>query len=117
MFANIRARGLEAIAALMGTEDEREVADEARCLGDSSAALRAAFDLIDADKDGCVSVQEILNLPSTLNGGDTDIPTDQSDPLTDFLNFVRSEMELGSCDEDISTIPCLRLDDLTSRRR
>ncbi len=99
MFRNIGRRGIATVAELLGNDDERAAAHEVRCLVGSHAARKAAFDTLDANGDGSVNVQEILNVEQDF-GNDRSAPT----PLGEFLAFFKEEMGLGAGDEDINII-------------
>jgi prepilin-type N-terminal cleavage/methylation domain-containing protein len=89
MWANIQARGLEAIAQLLETESDAEAANEAGALSASLMARRVALDSIDGNGDQQISVSEILALE---NRGES--------PLSDFVAFVRREMALDANNGD-----------------
>ncbi|MEX2142284.1 MAG: prepilin-type N-terminal cleavage/methylation domain-containing protein [Pirellulales bacterium] len=111
MFRNIAREGVATVAELLGNNDERAAAREVRCLVDSHSAREAAFDTLDADGDGSVTVQEILAVkPQFGNGRGDPVPEnpDQT-PLDEFLKFLEMEMGLDEATrqrsgEDISNI-------------
>ena len=104
MFDRIRERGVETIAIIMEARTPAEAETEAECLVKSRTARNAAFDAIDADNDGRVSVTEIL----ALGVGDVT-------PITEFIGFVNEEMAFGKGGEDVAGIPAVQLEE--SRRR
>ena len=107
MFENIHNKGLEAIADLLDTQDMQIAANEASVLIGSLAIHRACFEKLDANLDGKVTIEEVLNVEGTSAGGACQQPIET--PLGGFLRFVFEEMALGQGDEDISAIPGVTL--------
>jgi type II secretory pathway pseudopilin PulG len=101
MFQKVRERGLETIAKLLGSSDQKVAKQEAKCLTDSMAAQLAAFDTLDANGDDLVTLPEVLHVERTIVGSEPYAPT----PLTDFLAFLQTEMGLGEGGENINDIP------------
>jgi hypothetical protein len=93
MFERIKAAGHTAIARLSETESTEEAAREAEALSSSRIARRIAFEKLDADGDGDLSVAEI----ELLGQG-------ERSPLTDFINFVLAEMAFSEGGEVTSEI-------------
>jgi hypothetical protein len=94
MFANIRRKSLDTIAGLLETESLDEAAQEAMALSQSLVARRLAANTIDADGDGRVFLQEILDLESEGNPG----------PLAEFIRQLRIEMAIGEGRESIDDV-------------
>jgi prepilin-type N-terminal cleavage/methylation domain-containing protein len=93
MFERIKAAGLAAMAQLGETGLLEDAAQEADALGSSKLARRLAFERLDTDGDGDISVIEI----ERLGEGDRT-------PLTDFIAFVLDEMAMNEGGEDTSGI-------------
>jgi prepilin-type N-terminal cleavage/methylation domain-containing protein len=93
MFERINAAGHAAIARLSETESTEEAAREAEALSSARITRRIAFEKLDADGDGDISVAEIEQLGQG-----------ERSPLTDFIALVLAEMAVGEGGEDTSGI-------------
>ena len=93
MFERMTAAGHVAIAQLSETESAEDAAREATALSSSRIARRIAFEKLDNDGDGDISVAEI----KLLGQG-------ERSPLTDFIAFVLDEMAIDDGGEDTSGI-------------
>jgi len=100
MFENIREAALKMIGELMNGSP-RQAATEASILSSSVVAVQTAFNEIDADGDGKVSIADILSHEGR-----------SATPLGDFIAFVRREMAFGQANEDTSMIPGVSLEDI-----
>lgn len=94
MFERIRAEGVVAIARLLETESSEEASAEAAALLRSTLAREVAAEVIDADQDGKVYLEEIL----ALEGEDSPAP------LRDFIKQVRLEMAIGAGHESTDDV-------------
>ncbi len=92
MFVNIRARGLDTIARLLGTDTEG-ASREASALANCQIASELALKTIDVNQDGQITSAEILSHE-----------TDDPSPLSDFIKFVRQEMALGKGGESLDDV-------------
>ena len=86
MFDRVRAHGITAIMRLLESDSSEEATAEAAALAESRLARELADDVIDADHDGKVLLDEILALEGE----------DHPAPLRDFIKQVRAEMAIGA---------------------
>ena len=93
MFQNIQTAGHATIAQLAETETMKDAAQEAEALLSCMLARRLAFENLDADHDGKVSVAEIERLSQG-----------ERSPFTDFIAFVLAEMAIGEGGEKAADI-------------
>lgn len=100
MFANIRAQALQTMFQLLLQRTPSEVPEIARGV-ESADSFPRAFRQLDADGDGQVTIQEILNYQGL-----------GSDVMGDFLQFLGRELELGAGGENVDALPGVTLADL-----
>ena len=100
MFANIRAQALQTMFQLLLQRTPSEVPEIARGL-ESPDSFPSAFNQLDANGDGRVTIQEILNYQGL-----------GSDVMSDLLQSIRQEMELGAGGENVDQLPAVTLAEL-----
>ena len=93
MFQNIQTAGYKTIAQLAETDSIEDAAQEAEALWNCILARRLAFENLDADHDGKVSVAEIER-----------IGQGERSPFTDFIAYVLAEMAINEGGEKASEI-------------
>jgi len=100
MFANIRAQAIQTMFQLLLERTPSEVPEIARGL-ESPDTFRTVFRQLDADGDGKVTFQEILNYQGL-----------GSDVMGDFVQSLGQELELGAGGENVDALPGITLADL-----
>ncbi len=99
MFDNIRAEAADTIADLLNLDSPAP--SQVRDFVESGNAVPDAFARLDANGDGLVTFEEILQFD-----------TDRSSPLGRFLAIVGTEMKLGAANENVSALPGVALSSL-----
>jgi prepilin-type N-terminal cleavage/methylation domain-containing protein len=99
MFDNIRAEAADTIAELLNLDSSAP--SQVRDFVESGNTVPDAFARLDANGDGLVTVEEIL-----------DFDRDRSGPLGRFLVVVGTEMKLGAANENVSALPGVALSSL-----
>jgi type II secretory pathway pseudopilin PulG len=92
MLQNIQAAGHKTMAQLLETDIEA-AEQEADALANCILARRLAFETLDADLDGRISLAEIERLGQG-----------ERSPLTDFIAYVLAEMAVGEAGENTTLI-------------
>ena len=99
MFDNIRAEAADTVADLLNLDSS--AASQVRDFVESGNTVPDAFARLDANGDGLVTFEEIL-----------DFDRDRSSPLGRFLAIVGTEMKLGAANENVSALPGVTLSSL-----
>ena len=95
MSANIRAKGVATVAQLTKNGLSPQ---NLKSLLRSAQSVVTAFEQMDANHDGRLTIPEIFNYE-----------TDTNTPLGDCLAYTKAQMHLGVAGEDISLIPGVSL--------
>src|SRR5262245_44364270 len=98
MFTSILIRGAEAVTELLNAPGtDPSVLVQLREFVRSPETLALVLHMFDADGDGLVTPQEILNPPQAL--------LDLAPSLGAFIDFIEEEMQLGAGNEDVNALP------------
>jgi prepilin-type N-terminal cleavage/methylation domain-containing protein len=95
MFRNIRAKAAETVVKLLNLDGS--ATSQVRQYSASPDTISNVCNLLDADHNGSISINEIENHTDLVDYIDTD---ELAQPLAQFLNFVAQEMKWGSLSEE-----------------
>jgi prepilin-type N-terminal cleavage/methylation domain-containing protein len=95
MFRNIRAKAAETVVKLLNLDGS--ATSQVRQYAASPDTISNVCNLLDADHNGSISINEIENHTDLVDYIDTD---EIAQPLAQFLNFVAQEMKWGSLSEE-----------------